>query len=85
MYQKSEFTQGVSIQHPIAAYKLHAVYFATDLIWRPTGRERVKTQAKVVLGGGGVVFGPWFIYTEDEDDKKKSSKDGWSLTRVVFH
>ena len=32
MYQRLEFTQEVSIQHPIAAYKLHTVCFATDLI-----------------------------------------------------
>ena len=31
MYQKLEFTQEVSIQHPIAAYKLHIVYLAIDL------------------------------------------------------
>ena len=41
MYQKLEFTQEVSFQHPIAAYKLHAVYFATDLTGRPKNRERV--------------------------------------------
>ena len=35
MYQRLEFTQEVSIQHPIAAYKLHTVYFATDLIGCP--------------------------------------------------
>ena len=32
MYQKLEFTQEVSIPNPTAAYKLHTVYFATDLI-----------------------------------------------------
>ena len=32
MYQRFEFIQEVSIQHPIAAYKLHTVYFATDFI-----------------------------------------------------
>ena len=43
MYQKlKKITQEVSIQHHIAAYKLHTVYFATYLIWRPNGRERVK-------------------------------------------
>ena len=31
-YRKMEFMQEVSIQHPMAAYKLHTVYFATDLI-----------------------------------------------------
>ena len=44
MYQKLEFTQEVSVQHPTAAYKLHTVYFATNLIWCPKSRERVKTE-----------------------------------------
>ena len=41
MYQKLEFTQEVSIRYPIAAYKLHTVHSATDLIWRLKGKERV--------------------------------------------
>ena len=41
MYQKLEFMKEVSIQHPIAAYKLHIMYFATDLTWLSKGRERV--------------------------------------------
>ena len=32
LYQKLEFTQEVSIQHPLAVYKLHSVYLATDLM-----------------------------------------------------
>ena len=32
MYQKLEFMQEVSIHYPTEAYKLHTVYFATDLI-----------------------------------------------------
>ena len=32
VYQKLEFMQEVSVQHPKAAYKLHTVYLATDLI-----------------------------------------------------
>ena len=32
MSQRFDFIQEVSIEHPIAAYKLHTVYFATDLI-----------------------------------------------------
>ena len=42
MYQKLKFTQEVIIQRPIAAYKLHTVYVATDLIWRLEGRGRVE-------------------------------------------
>ena len=41
MYQRLEFTQEVSIQHPIAAYKLHTVYLATDLTRRRKGGEGV--------------------------------------------
>ena len=48
MYQKLEFALEVSIQHPIAAYKLRTVYFGPDLIWRPKGRKRVN--------GGRVVW-----------------------------
>ena len=44
VYQKLEFMQEVSVQHPKAAYKLHTVYLATDLIWHPKGKERVNRQ-----------------------------------------
>ena len=43
IYQKLEFTQEVSIQYPVAAYKLHTVFFATDFLWRPKDRERVNS------------------------------------------
>ena len=45
MYQKLEFTQFI-IQHHPAEYKLHTLCFATDLIWRPHGKERVKRKKK---------------------------------------
>lgn len=32
MYQKLYLMQEISIQYPIAAHKLHEVYFVTDLI-----------------------------------------------------
>ena len=48
MYQKLEYTQEVSIQHHPAVHKLHTVYFATDLIWRSKGRERI-TYIKCLL------------------------------------
>ena len=40
MYQV-KFTQEVSIQHSKAVFKLHTVYFATDVMWHPYGNERV--------------------------------------------
>ena len=40
-YQKLEYTQEGSIQHHSAVHNLHTVYFATDLIRRPKGRERI--------------------------------------------
>ena len=43
MYPKLELTKDVSIQHPIAAYKLHTVYFATHLIGRPIAAYKLHT------------------------------------------
>ena len=48
MYQKLDFRQEVNIWHAMAAYKLHTVYFATDLTWHPKGRERVNQMLQTV-------------------------------------
>ena len=42
LYQKLEFMQKLAFNILQSIYKLHTVYFATDLIWHPKGRERVK-------------------------------------------
>ena len=61
MYQKLEFMQEVSIEHPIAAYKLHTVCFAAHFIWGSKGREILKGGMKTARAPGPWEFGDCFL------------------------
>ena len=73
IYQKLEFTQELCIKHPIAAYKLHTVYFAAYLIWRPKGRERVKKSSSTHASAFCMwVPSPKFVQNNNETSPPRS-------------